>query len=368
MKMSKSISLLTGGLSILTVLALGSGPFETGPFQVMRTLATPADRNPKEKSGGQNSLGLDSLRLGSRTLGGRFIWSDEVVFHGWRIQKNAVIGHYRLLDDRDRRHARGSLETCLTKLDEIKQTKKLPPMPPKVVIVLHGLVANRQMMAGLADFLKNKGKLTTVNVGYPSTMASIEEHALSLASVIQHLEGVREISFVAHSMGNLVIRHYLNDIELLTPAARPKVQFKRFVMISPPNHGATMAGNFADSKLVQAAAGESLQQLAPNRKWPELEKRLATPNFDFGIIAGGTGDRDGYLQALPGDDDSLLTLETTKLAGASDFVQVKGIHQLLPQSKQVRLVTLRFLLKGYFISPQQRHPLPAARSVVQVGK
>jgi pimeloyl-ACP methyl ester carboxylesterase len=241
-------------------------------------------------------------------------------------------------------------------------------MPPAVVIVLHGLGANRQMMAGLADFLEEKGKLTTVNVGYPSTMAPIDEHALSLASVIEHLDGVREISFVAHSMGNLVIRHTLNDFELLTEAARPQVQFKRLVMIAPPNHGATMANNFADSKLAQAVAGKPLQQLASNRKWPELEKRLAIPNFEFGIIAGGTGNRDGYLQALPGDDDSLLTIETTKLAGARDFVVVKGIHQLLPQSKQVRLATLRFLKFGYFISAEKRRPLPPARAAARSGK
>jgi hypothetical protein len=118
-----------------------------------------------------------------------------------------------------------------------------------------------------------------------------------------------------------------------------------------------MANKYVDNKLVQAVAGEPLQQLAPNREWPKLEKRLATPNFEFGIIAGGTGDGDGYLKALPGDDDSLLTLETTKLAGASDFVQVKGIHQLLPQKESVRLATLRFLKLGYFISPEKRYPL-----------
>ncbi len=347
--MRRSIFLLASGLWILAAVTLNPVLIRTTPFQTGQAVAAPADRN----------LGNDWLGLGSRTLGGRFVWSDEVVFRGWRIQKHAVIGHYRLIDDRDRRHARGTLESCQDKLDEIKRTNNLPPLPPSVVIVLHGLGANRQLMAGLADFLETKGKLTVVNVGYPSTMAAMDEHALSLASVVQHLEGVHKISFVAHSMGNLVIRHYLKDLDLLTTAARPQIQFKRFVMIAPPNHGATMANNFVDNKLIQAAAGEPLQQLAPNRKWPELEKRLAIPNFEFGIIAGGTGDRDGYLEALPGDDDSLLTLETTKLAGASDFVQVKGIHQLLPQSKQVRLATLRFLKFGYFISSELRHPLPA---------
>ena len=291
-------------------------------------------------------------------MGGKFLWADEVVFHGWRIQKHAVIGHYRLIDDHDRRQARGSLQTCLAKLDETKKTVDFPPMPREVVIVLHGLGADRKFMEGLTDYLEEKGKLTVVNVGYPSTMAKIDEHALSLASVIQHLEGVKEISFVAHSMGNIVIRHYLNDVALLTPAARPKVDFKRFVMISPPNHGAIIADKMGKNKLVQIVTGDAIEQLAPSLGWKKLEQRLATPDFEFGIIAGGRGDDEGYLPLLPGDDDSLLTLETTKLSGASDFVQVKGIHQWLPKNKQVRIVTLRFLKFGYFVSADAIHPIP----------
>lgn len=335
--MSKTVSLLVCGMLILGALALHLPPF---PAQT-------AQAEPGDWPG-----------FGTQTLGGRFVWSDEVVFHQWRIQKHSVIGHYRLIDGDDRRHTFGSLETCLAKLEEIKQAKQLAPMPSHVVIVLHGLGATRQLMGGLANVLEKKGKLTVVNVGYPSTLAKIDEHALSLASVIQHLEGVDEISFVAHSMGNLVIRHYLNDVALLTPAARPKIKFKRFVMIAPPNHGAMLADNLAGKQLVQMAVGKPLEQLAPSRDWNQLEERLATPDFEFGIIAGGRGDDEGYLQALPGDDDSLLTLETTKLAGASDFLQIKGIHQLLPQNKQVRLCTLRYLKFGYFVSPEAMHPLP----------
>ncbi len=296
--------------------------------------------------------------FGSQTLGGRLTWSDEVIFHDWRIQKHALVGHYRLIDRSDRRHTFGTFETCLEKLHEIKKAKQLPPMPDEVVLVLHGLGATRQMMEPLTKLLENEGKLTVVNVGYPSTLGKIEEHALTLASVIGHLDGPTQISFVAHSMGNLVIRHYLNDLRLLTPQARPKIKFNRFVMIAPPNHGATLADQFAQKRLVQMIAGKPFEQLAPNGNWKDLEKRLATPDFEFGIITGGQGDDEGYLKALPGDDDILLTLETTKLAGAKDFVQVREMHQLLPRNKQVQQCTLRFLKFGHFISSEAINPIP----------
>jgi pimeloyl-ACP methyl ester carboxylesterase len=301
------------------------------------------------------------LLSGVPTLGGGFVWSDEVWLNDWRIQKHAVIGHYRLVDPNSRRHAFGSFETCLAKLSEVKVSQAFPPLPKHVVIVMHGLGAPKQYMDGMVDYLKDNGNLAAINVGYPSTMEDIDSYATSLDSLIRHLEGVEQVSFVAHSMGNIVIRRYLFNIGRLEPAMRPPVKFHRMVMISPPNHGAELADRFADNKLIQVAAGKPLEQLAPSRGWPELEKGLATPNFEFGIIAGGRADSEGYLDAIPGDDDGLLSIDTMKLAGASDFVQTKGLHQLMAKYKEVREATLRFLLKGYFVSPDAKTPVVAAR-------
>ena len=298
--------------------------------------------------------------IGSKTLGGRFTWSDEVVYQGWRIQKSATIGHHRLIDPKDRRHTFGSFEHCLETLQKIRVERQIPAMPKEVVIVVHGLGASRQWMNSLSDFINEEGKTAVVNVGYPSTLGEIGDHADSLRSVMDHLEGVERVSFVAHSMGNIVIRHCLKDIESLPEPQRPKLKFGRMVMIAPPNHGATVADNFADSRIIKALAGEPVKQLAPGFGWESLEQRLAVPEFEFGIIAGGQGDDEGYLPAIPGDDDMLLSVDTTKLAGASDFALVKGIHQTLPKNEQVQEYVVRFLEKGYFISPRAKQPLIAA--------
>ena len=297
------------------------------------------------------------LGIGSRTLGGRFTWSDEVVYQDWRIQKSALVGHYRLLTPDDRRYTFGSLEHCQAELEKVKIEKKLPPMPKEVVIVVHGLGASRQWMDSLSEYLEKEGGLEVVNVGYPSTMKEIGEHANSLSHVIRTLDGVETISFVAHSMGNIVIRHCLNDLASLPAALQPEITYKRFVMIAPPNHGATAADKLGDTKLAQVFGGDAVQQLAPGKGWQTLEQRLAIPSFEFGIIVGGTGDDEGYLPMIPGDDDMLLSVETSKLVGASDFAQVKGIHQTLPKNEQVQQYTLRFLKKGYLISPRAKRPI-----------
>jgi len=300
------------------------------------------------------------LGIGARTLGGRFTWSDEVVYQGWRIQKSAVIGHCRILDPKDRRYTIGTFEHCLEELEKVKVEKQLPPLPKEVVIVVHGLGASRQWMDSLSEYLEDEGGMTVVNVGYPSTMKEIGEHAASLTNVIKNLDGVETISFVAHSMGNIVIRHSLNDLAMMPASEQPQITYKRFVMIAPPNHGASAADKFADSKIAQALGGEAIMQLATEKGWQTLEQRLATPNFEFGIIVGGRGDDEGYLAAIPGDDDMLLSVATSKLAGATDFAQVKGIHQTLPKNEQVQEYTLRFLQRGYLVSPRAKRPILAA--------
>jgi pimeloyl-ACP methyl ester carboxylesterase len=297
---------------------------------------------------------------GTPTLGAGFVWSDEVWFHDWKIQKHAVIGHYRLVDPDMHRHAFGTLETCTAKLEQIKKERQFPPLPKHIVIVMHGLGAPPKFMEGMVSYLRDKGNLAAINIGYPSTLEDIDSYAASLDNVIRHLDGVEQVSFVAHSMGNIVIRRYLANMERLTPDMRPKIKFVRMVMISPPNHGAELADRFADNKLVGMVAGKPLEQLAPSRGWPELEKQLVTPNFEFGIIAGGKGDAEGYFDAIPGDDDGLLSIASNKLAGATDFIQTGGLHQLMPQYKEVRAATLSYLLNGYFTSPQAKQPIVTA--------
>jgi pimeloyl-ACP methyl ester carboxylesterase len=301
---------------------------------------------------------------GVPTFGGLWVWTDVVIYDDWRVQQNALTGHHRLIDPRERRFESGDLDECLARLDAIKVERKLKPGPKDVVIVVHGLGANRAIMSGFCDYLHNKGGLAVINFGYSSTMKDIAAYATALDSVVRHLEGVENVSFVAHSMGNVVVRKFLKDIEPLAPGLRPAVKFSRMVMISPPNHGAELADTLTShevtEELAEWIAGAPAEQLAPSRGWAELEPQLATPGFEFGILAGGKGDDEGYLDAIPGDDDGMLSVETMRLAGAADFVRVECIHQLMPRSDAVRAATLSFLKNGYFVTADSRAPILAS--------
>src|SRR6185436_5317532 len=124
---------------------------------------------------------------------------------------HALDGHYRLLNGSDRRHASGTYEDCRKKMDEIRSRDKLPAMEGKAVIVLHGLFRTRTSMTSIGNSIRAAGGYNVFCMGYPTTRGSVESHARSLDNVIRSMEGISELNFVAHSLGNLVVRHWLKD-------------------------------------------------------------------------------------------------------------------------------------------------------------
>jgi pimeloyl-ACP methyl ester carboxylesterase len=302
------------------------------------------------------------FNIPSPTLGGKQLWSDELVFRDWRIQRHVITGHYRLLDDENHRRAWGTFDQCREKLDALKQKLDLPPVTGKVVIVLHGLGRSRSSMTRLCKYLAQHGDFTVLNVSYASTRSNLDVHAVSLAHVIKNLDaGVGEINFVAHSLGNLVIRRYLADCYRNERGLSPDPRIGRIVMLAPPNTGARIAELFKNVKSMEWVLGDSAVDLAKN--WGQLQKKLATPKCPFGIIAGGQGDRDGRNRLLQGDDDLVVRVEETKLAGARDFAVLPVYHGWIMNDPLVREYTLRFLNHGHFISETARKPITDQKGV-----
>ena len=280
------------------------------------------------------------------TLGGKQFWSDELHFRGWRIQRHAVTKHYRLLDPDDRRHGWGTFEQCREMLERIKRERGLQPMSGRAVVVLHGLIRSHDSMEPLCEYLESHGDYTVVNVGYASTRRPIAEHARSLARLIENLDGIEEINFVCHSMGNIVVRHYLADQSDPATGTLREDRIKRMVMLAPPNHGSYLARALANDATFAAINGTPGQELGIG--WEKLEKRLVVPPFEFAVIAGGRGDDKGFNPILPGDDDGTIRVSTTRLDGQSDFVRVPVLHSFIMQDRQVKRYVLRFLAEGRF--------------------
>ena len=126
-------------------------------------------------------------------------------------------------------------------------------------------------------------------------------------------------------------------------------------MLGPPNQGAELAEKLGDNPAFIAVFGSAGQQLG--KRWAELKPTLATPACEFGIIAGGRGDDHGYNPALNGDNDGIVTVASTRLAGARDFLLVNELHFFLLHSANVQKRVLDFLEHGYFVSEEKRQPI-----------
>ena len=314
---------------IISVLTVGDASGQSAPVSDSPDATDPAPRS---------LLPETPPNWNQPTLGGTQFWSDRVLFHQWRIQHNVVTGHYRLLDGDDHRHAWGSFEHCRLKLARIRRRRKLPAMDGDAVIVMHGLWGGRSSMDKMAEHLRRHSDLQVFNISYASTRQDMSAHAESLAKVVESLEGVDRIHFVAHSMGNLVIRRYLFDHE------DPRIG--RIVMLGPPNDGAQLAKRYG-KRTYKFLAGEAANQLGQD--WDKIKEKLAVPSGQFGIIAGSqpAGGRGNPL--IAGDDDMVVRVEETKLPGAADFAVLPLYHSFIMNDATVQKYTLHFLEHGRFV-------------------
>ncbi len=288
------------------------------------------------------------------TMGGKQLWTDERVHGEFHIQRNVLTGHYRLLDESDRRLAWGTWDQCERRFREVLDERQTPPIRGKVVVLLHGLGRSRAVVKPLAEYLQKEGGYTTLRVTYASTREGVDEHAEALRKVVDYLKEADEISFVGHSLGNIVIRHYLAD-EIERGNGQVRKPLGRVVMLTPPNNGAVIARRLQGTGLFEPIAGKAGVSLG--RDWEQFVGRLAVPPCDFGIVAGGKGNEKGNNPFLPGDDDLVVTVEETRLAGARDFMLVANSHSGVLRDPQVHAATLRFLQEGHFRADGRREPI-----------
>lgn len=289
-----------------------------------------------------------------KTLGGKQFWNDQHHCGGWRIQKNAVSGRFRLLDPDNRLAMSDSEEACHAELDKLIANGDAIQLQGRVVIVLHGLIRTTNSMRKLGRFLADNSDLSAVDFEYASTRKPVAYHAQSLAKVIESFgDQVSEISFVGHSLGNIVVRHFLGDQKL---AGNQDPRLHRMVMIGPPNQGSKFARVLRKSFLFNLIAGTAGAELG--YRWNELEPRLATPPFEFGIIAGGQSDRQVLNNfMLNGKDDFTVSVEETKLSGATDLLVRPLLHSNMMRKQVVLDATLCYLENGYFTAPDERNPI-----------
>jgi pimeloyl-ACP methyl ester carboxylesterase len=311
---------------------------------------TQAERQADKRQEDEHCAAIEEPNWKMKTLGGRQFWGDVHFFRGWKIQQNIITGHYRLLDHRDNRYKAGTFEGCKKKLDEIVEKCELKPMTDeKIVIVVHGIIRSSKSMKKMKAQLE-KAKYVVVPFDYPSTRVSIEKCSSYLERTIESLKEVKEINFVTHSMGGLIVRSWAADNK------NKSKNIGRFVMMGTPNKGAELADRLRDWKIFQYVLGPAGQELVSDENGKIAN--LPIPTFPFAIVAGAKGTANGYNPLIPGDDDGTVALSSARLEGASDFMSVPTLHSFLTSNTTVVDSVTRYLKTGAFREDGKREPIP----------
>jgi hypothetical protein len=163
----------------------------------------------------------------------------------------------------------------------------------------------------------------TARLDYPSTRKPIEEHAARVAELLDHVPTPAKLSFAAHSLGGLIAR------QLFTYDAPWRSAIERVVMIAPPNRGASLAATLDRGNLLRGILGPPYGQIARG-----FATTLPVPEVPVAIFAGDVAGLGG---------DGLLTVDETRLEGASEHHIVPAIHTLLMDHPAVIRGTISFL-------------------------
>jgi triacylglycerol lipase len=216
------------------------------------------------------------------------------------------------------------------------------------VILLHGLGRTPLSMKRLEWTLKKEG-YRVINGAYPSTRISVQDaadHWLGKILAQQTPDKTVKIHFVGHSLGGIVLRQYLTNHRI--------ENLGRVVMLAPPNQGSELADKLRNNCLYRFVTGPAGQQLGTGDS--NLPKQLGPPDFELGIIAGDRSLNPLFSKWISGLDDGKVSVLSTQLPGAKDFLVVHHSHTWLAWSREVTVAVSQFLQAGSFGNRGFREP------------
>lgn len=207
----------------------------------------------------------------------------------------------------------------------------------EVVVLLHGLGRGRSIMTPLQERLATAGYATRVG-DYHSIGRTPEEIIKEVAEQLAsfRLDTFKTVHFAGHSLGGLIIRAYLDSVRLKN--------LGRVILIGSPSKGTPFVDHFRDTWMMKVVGPAARSLGTDSLSFP---RTLHAPYYPVGIIAGvyKTFNNEEF---IPGEDDGVVPVESTKMEGMTDFITVEVSHSSLPKSEEVAEQVKSFLRKGKF--------------------
>ncbi|MCF7798066.1 MAG: alpha/beta fold hydrolase [Lentisphaeria bacterium] len=210
---------------------------------------------------------------------------------------------------------------------------------PDYVVLLHGLAQSETSML-LLEYNLRKYDYNIVNIDYPGRSMPIHEIAAGLEDSLRILcpDTTREMHFITHSMGGIVLRYYLAEHEI--------PNLGRIVMLAPPNKGSQIVDEVGDWWLFEVVMGPAGEELGTQAL--SVPGKLPPVDYPVGIIAGNVSIAPHFSAILPGPDDGAVSVSHTQVPGMTDFLVVPYPHTLMVSIPKIAEEAAYFLENGRF--------------------
>ena len=220
------------------------------------------------------------------------------------------------------------------------------PADGDYVILLHGLGRTRASFAWMERQLHAAG-YHVLNVGYPSQQKNLADIVSGhVAPIVQHhcVDPQRRIHFVTHSLGGIVVRHWL-----ATAGARPPIEGRlgRIVMLAPPNQGSDIMDRLRGQPWLAAAFGPVSAELGTGAD--SAVHRLGPLKIETGIIMGHRALIPFFKSWLGPESDGIVPVDAGTVEGMADFIVLPADHTFIMRRPVVRDNVLQFLKTGRFL-------------------
>ncbi|MBP7190120.1 MAG: hypothetical protein KA998_02615 [Rickettsiaceae bacterium] len=205
------------------------------------------------------------------------------------------------------------------------------------VVLLHGWAKSGRCMIPVEESLTKEG-YKVQNITYPTRYYKIEDIVNKYIYPNVKTEGCTKLHFVGHSLGGIVTRYYIEKY-------RPK-NLGRVVLIGSPSKGSEIVDKISGPYFINKILGPAVLELSTHSTFLSS---LKNPDYDLGIISGDISlNPFTSIFILPGPDDGIVSLESTKVEGMKDQITLSSTHVMILKNHTTHEEISCFLENGRF--------------------